>query len=227
MRTIPWRLATEYQNGTFNGTVPWERINEILNFESRYLTHQFVRVTTGHRITVLQSSRYLGDNVFAVYDAKSMTIKISPTANFQNNAYLLAKVILHERLHWKTSRHIESDPYPLMSPNGGTALNYTLADGWYFDGGYTWRGSLRPWHEPTKMYDVFGKGVRGALTHVFFNCPLCQGSNIMEYEKVDHPLFPNTPSHTVKLDCTNTEGILVYGNDISLDNSTSNIELAR
>jgi len=150
MTTLTYVLASE--NGAYNPTVPWGHLHTALNVYSRYKAVTFVRINDWNAASLrIVNAKSL--DAWATYSASRRTIRIHPTVDYGRNPTTLTKVIQHECGHFRNSSH-HNNPLGLMHPTAGTVLNWAqIDDPWWNH--RPWRGSLRPWNEPTYFRDVF------------------------------------------------------------------------
>jgi hypothetical protein len=159
-RIIRYTIATQYRSGTtYQGTFLWGDVDRCLNFLGRYWNIQFVRANSGTLNIVQANYQISTPSAFAW--TQGTTIYISPVANYQRSLALTMKVLLHEFGHAAGGGSHNPDPRALMSTNTGTANCIIESDANWFRA-YQWKGTLRPWHEPSYMKDWWTGGVRAA-----------------------------------------------------------------
>lgn len=85
-------------------------------------------------------------------DIARRIIYMSNTHRF-GSSYQQCRLLCHEFFHLAGGPSHLGQPH-IMSTNGGTAGNFTMADCGYMRA-YPWRSALRPWSEPNAMLNAF------------------------------------------------------------------------
>lgn len=141
-REITWSLATQYKDGSYQGTFRFDIIESAFNHMAQYFKVRFRRTTRGGSVLVLQSSKPPKNLDIAAW-VSGNTIYISPVYNFGRSASLTAKVILHEFGHIGNGSSHSKDSEALMSGNTGTSGGWVQDDLKWFNK-YKLRGALPP-----------------------------------------------------------------------------------
>ena len=137
---ITWDLATEYKNGTYNGSFTFGSIQYALSSLGRYHPLTFRRVTRGGQLHIIQSSR----NGPGAAWTNGATIKVSPSFRFINEVHC-GMVIVHEFLHVGNGTSHHAQDGGIMGPSGGYLL---LASDFPWMQKRGWKSVLRPTDEP-------------------------------------------------------------------------------
>jgi hypothetical protein len=156
MRTITYVVATE--NGRYNPTFPWGRIQAYLDFMSNYFPIRFVRISDWNSARYrIVNGNYTSTVTAALTSASNRTTRISNTFNFGMNDYWSAKVIMHEFGHCLNTSIVHlSGNVDIMTPSAGTAGNFTKRDcDNFYARAYGYLGTRRPWNEPDAMRQAF------------------------------------------------------------------------
>lgn len=151
-RIITWDLATQYRNGTYNGTFDFAGIDYALNMLGRYWNLEFRRVTRGGQYHVIQANTN-PNSTWAAWNRGSETY-VNPVYNFGRNKALCGMVMLHEFFHTGGKNHHAQDG-GLMGPNGGYLL---LATDYPYMTRFPWKSTLRPTQEPAWMKQYLSGG---------------------------------------------------------------------
>lgn len=141
-KEITWSLATQYKDGTYQGTFRFDIIESAFNHMAQYFKVRFRRTTRGGSFLVLQSNKAPKNPDIAAW-VSGNTIYISPVYNFGKSASLSAKVILHEFGHIGNGSSHSKDSTALMFGNTGTSGGWVQDDLKWF-GRYKLRTSMPP-----------------------------------------------------------------------------------
>jgi hypothetical protein len=139
-RTIPWLLATQYRDGSYNGTFDFSVVQPAFDLVARYFRVSMPRVSSGAQVRVIQSNK--NKNNWAAWTSGN-SIYISPTFNFANDRRRCAKVAVHEFGHIGNGTSHSKNPGALMAFDGGTSQGWMQDDLRWF-GRYRLRGAMPP-----------------------------------------------------------------------------------
>jgi hypothetical protein len=163
-RVIRYSIGTQYKTGAYQSTYLWGEIDFFLSFIERYWNVDFVRVSKGGSLQIIQANYQLQPNAFAW--AKGNTIYISPVANYGKNPRICGLVTCHEFGHCAGGSSHNSEAAGIMSSNGGTSGNFLQSDYRWWRA-YQWRvGAKKPHEEPEEMrrYMMRGLSVQDVFT---------------------------------------------------------------
>jgi hypothetical protein len=162
MRTITYAVATE--NGRYNSSFRWDRVQAYLDFMSLYFPIQFERISnfSAARYRIVNGTVSGGSRVAATTSASQRRTKISNVFPFGQSDYWCAKVIIHEFGHCLNTSIVHlSGGVDIMTASAGTAHNFTQRDcDNFYAKAYGWLGSRRPWNEPNLMRETFSPALR-------------------------------------------------------------------
>jgi thiol-disulfide isomerase/thioredoxin len=171
---ITWDLATQYRQGSYNGTFAFGDCERALNAIGRWKKLTFKRVTRGGQVHIVQGNyQHKNDPNIAGWTSGN-TITISPTFRFVNEVQC-GMVSVHEWMHTsgvnRNSGGHHAQDGGIMGPNGGYLV---LPSDYPWIARYAWRSTARPTDEPNWFRSYLSRNaVLGADDASQF--PLLQG----------------------------------------------------
>lgn len=155
-RIITYSIATQYKDGYYNSSFPWNDIEYAMESLARYYNLDYRRVNSGAQWQIIQANT-VGGKDWAAWTNGSRTY-ISPVFRYYSPVQG-RMIIVHERGHVGGRGH-HNIVNGLMHPYGGYKL--LPQDQSYFNG-TPYKGSLRPEHEPEWFRTYLSKGVKGVF----------------------------------------------------------------
>lgn len=164
-RIITFDIATQYRDGSYNRTFPWEDVAYAMNSLGRYYNLEYRRVSSGGQWHIIQANT-IGGKDWSAWTNGANTY-ISPVFRYYNKTQG-RMVVLHERGHVGGRGH-HNIFGGLMYPNGGYKL--LVQDQSYFNG-TPWKSSLRPEQEPDWLKAYLSVGVQSIESDDYIPFPL-------------------------------------------------------